>query len=883
MLYALAIGAAAWAVMAWLALSSSGPGCAALMPFVPAVLVSAIVGGPWPGLLTTLLCTAAGGVWLLSPETTAGAADWSELAIFAATAVGICAACERPRATRRGSSQRTTEALRQRGEEIERLMDMMPAVAWLARDPECREVVGNQAGCRLLKLPPGSNISARLPPEQRGWLRFEREGRELPLEQTPLRLAIATGAPVTDVEVDLVLPDQTVITLLGNAAPLFDAAGAVRGAVGACLDVSERERLREQLQHHEERLRLAMEGAELGEWEMDLRTQRAFWSPLTRELLGVAPDTPITFELYESRLHPDDLGRDRCAVAECLATGKYQNEYRIPLAGGGWRWIDSRAKLVRDTQGQIVRMFGVVSDITARKEAEEARARSEERLRLILESAKDYAIFTVDARGIVTSWNAGANNVFGHEEHEIVGKDGAVLFTPEDRARGVPEKEIRAARRDGRAHSERWHLRKDGTRFWGSGLMMPLRDGGEYHGFLKIMRDWTEARRSKELLERQAEALRLADRRKDEFLATLAHELRNPLAPLRNGLAIVRRAGVDEEMAERAQAMMERQLGQMVRLIDDLLDISRISRGKIELRKERVALAQALQSAIETVQPLIEHHHHELTVESLPEPVCVEGDAVRLAQVFANLLGNAAKFTPPGGHIWLTVERRSGEVVVRVKDNGIGIEPEMLPRVFDLFAQVTEAHERSQGGLGIGLSLVKQLVEMHGGTVEARSGGLDMGSEFTVHLPIAPSSSRPAEPPALACEAVQGAGHRVLVVDDNRDAALSLAEFLELIGCDTRVAHDGLEGLRLAAEFSPEVVFLDIGMPTMNGYETARRMRAEPWGEKPVLVALTGWGQEEDKARAREAGFDRHIVKPAAPEVLEALLAELPGSSVNAA
>ncbi|MFZ6184173.1 PAS domain S-box protein [Nannocystis pusilla] len=883
MLYALASGAAAWAVIGWLALSSSGSGRAALMPFVPAVLVSAVVGGLWPGLLTTLLCTAAGVVWLLAPETTARAADWSQLAIFAATAVGICAACERRRATRRGSSPQTTEALRQRGEEIERLMELMPAVAWLARDPECREVVGNQAGCRLLNLPPGSNISARLPPEQRGWLRFEREGRELPLERTPLRLAIATRAPVTDVEVDLVLPDRSVFTLLGNAAPLFDAAGAVRGAVGACLDVSERERLREQLQHKEERLRLAMEGAELGEWEMDLRTQRAFWSPLTRELLGVAPETPITFDLYESRLHPDDLARDRCAVAECLATGKYQNEYRIPLAGGGWRWIDARAKLVRDTQGQIVRLFGVVSDITARKEAAEARARSEERLRLILESATDYAIFTVDARGIVTSWNAGAKNVFGHEEHEIVGKDGAVLFTPEDRARGVPEKEIRAAGRDGRAHSERWHLRKDGTRFWGSGLMMPLRDGGEYHGFLKIMRDWTEARRSKELLERQAEALRQADRRKDEFLATLAHELRNPLAPLRNGLAILRRAGFDEEMAERAREMMERQLGQMVHLIDDLLDVSRISRGKIELRKDRVALGQVLQSAIETVQPLIERHRHELTVESPPEPVFVEADAVRLAQVFANLLGNAAKFTPPGGHICLTIERRAGGVAVRVKDDGIGIEPEMLPRVFDLFAQVTDTYERSQGGLGIGLSLVKQLVEMHGGTVEARSGGLDMGSEFTVCLPIAPSSSRPAEPPASACEAVQGAGRRVLVVDDNRDAALSLADFLELIGCDTRVAHDGFEGLRLAAEFSPELVFLDIGMPTMNGYETARRMRAEPWGEKPVLVALTGWGQEEDKARAQEAGFDRHIVKPAAPEVLEALLAELPASPVNAA
>ncbi|MDC0674790.1 hybrid sensor histidine kinase/response regulator [Nannocystis radixulma] len=880
--YALGLGATAWAVVARLALASSLLERAALMPFVPAVLVAAFVGGLRPGLLTTAASILAGLYFLLSTEhaaTVQVAGDWLHLVIFAATAISICWVCEGLWAARRNLSRRAAEQLRQRGEELDRLLELMPAAAWLARDPECRRVVGNTLCCGWLGVASGWNFSVALPPEERRWLRFEHEGRELAQEEMPMHRAIATRTPVTDMEVDLVLVDQTVISLLASAAPLFDAAGAVRGAVVVYLDTRERKQMR----NNEERLRLAMEGADLGEWEMNLRTQRAFWSPLARELLGVGPDTPITFELYESRLHPDDLERDRVAVAQCLVTGKYQNEYRIPLVGGGFRWIDARAKLVRDTHGQIVRLFGVVSDITARKEAEEALARSEERLRLILESARDYAIFTVDGCGIVTSWNAGAANVFGYEEREIVGKNGDVLFTPEDRARSVPEKEMRAAQREGRARNERWHLRKDGSRFWGSGLTMPLRDHGEYHGFLKIMRDWTEARRAKEMLERQAEALRQADRRKDEFLATLAHELRNPLAPLRHGLEILHRPGADKDMAERARAMMERQLVHMVHLIDDLLDVSRISRGKIELRKERIALAQVLRTAVETVHPLIESHHHELTLDVPPEPVFVEADLIRLAQVFANLLGNAAKFTPAGGHIWVTVEPRCDEVMVRVKDSGIGIKPEMLPRVFDLFAQVSDALERSQGGLGIGLSLVKQLVEMHGGAVEASSPGLDRGSEFTVRLPIAAAPAVPAGPPAPTRAALEDVGHRVLVVDDNRDAAISLADILGLMGCDTRVAHDGFEGLRAAAEFCPELVFLDIGMPQMNGYETARRMRAEPWGQKLVLVALTGWGQAEDKARAHDAGFDRHIVKPASTEVLEALLAELPARSATAA
>ncbi|MFO0847587.1 MAG: PAS domain-containing protein [Gemmataceae bacterium] len=374
---------------------------------------------------------------------------------------------------------------------------------------------------------------------------------------------------------------------------------------------------------------------------------------------------------------------------------------------------------------------------------------------------------------------------------------------------------------------------------------------------------------------RAEDALKDADRRKDEFLATLAHELRNPLAPLRNGLQVLRLAGADGRIAADARTMMERQLSQMVHLVDDLLDISRISRGKIELRKERVELAGVVQQAVETSRPLIEQAGHALTVALPPGSLYVDGDVTRLAQVFSNLLNNAAKYTDRGGHIELAVRREGGEAVVSVKDDGVGIPAEMLRRVFDIFTQVDRNLERAQGGLGIGLSIVKKLAEMHGGTVEARSGGPGLGSEFVVRLPVVvpdAAAGRGAEGPAGP---VNGVRRRILVVDDNRDSAESLAMMLTLMGNDTRTAHDGLEAVESAPAFGPDVILMDIGMPRLNGFDTARRIRSEPWGRGVVLVALTGWGQEEDRRRSQEAGFDHHLTKPVDPARLEKLLAEL--------
>jgi signal transduction histidine kinase len=379
-----------------------------------------------------------------------------------------------------------------------------------------------------------------------------------------------------------------------------------------------------------------------------------------------------------------------------------------------------------------------------------------------------------------------------------------------------------------------------------------------------------------ERLRESAARLAEADRRKDEFLATLAHELRNPLAPLRNGLESLRLAAGRPELAESARAMMERQLEHLVRLVDDLLDMIRNSTGKIELRREWSELGAIVHSALETLRPLIERSGHRLELRLPGEPVYLEADPVRLAQVFCNLLSNAVKYTERGGTIVLAAARGSREVEVSVRDNGIGIPPAMLPCVFELFTQVDGSLEKAHGGLGIGLTIVKRLVELHGGSVEARSEGLGKGSEFVVRLPLlepgAPRKSAPRAEPTPPC------ARRILVVDDNADAAQSLALMLQLMGSEVLTAGDGPAALRAAETLQPELVLLDLGMPGMNGFDVCRAMRARPWAGGATLVACSGWGQDEQRARARDAGFDHYLVKPVDLEALRRLLGALPRS-----
>lgn len=367
--------------------------------------------------------------------------------------------------------------------------------------------------------------------------------------------------------------------------------------------------------------------------------------------------------------------------------------------------------------------------------------------------------------------------------------------------------------------------------------------------------------------------LRDAGRRKDEFLATLAHELRNPLAPMRTAVELLRRAGGNPEVIDRAQRIMGRQLDQIVRLVDDLLDMCRITQGKVQLRKERIELKAAFDSALEAVRPLLDAQGHELSVTLPPEAIWVEADPTRLTQIISNLLDNAAKFTKKGGRIWLSGAEQGGEAVVSVRDTGIGIAAEHLPHLFEIFSQVTPALERSQGGLGIGLALVRGLAELHGGKIEVRSGGPGKGSEFILRLPALDVPAM-QEPPKPAADSAVSSGRklRILAVDDNRDTADSLATMLVMMGHEVHTAYDGLEAVHATALFRPDVVLLDIGLPKVNGYEAARHIRQQSWAKGITLIAITGWGQEEDKRRARDAGFDRHLTKPVDTAVLEKLL-----------
>jgi signal transduction histidine kinase len=415
-------------------------------------------------------------------------------------------------------------------------------------------------------------------------------------------------------------------------------------------------------------------------------------------------------------------------------------------------------------------------------------------------------------------------------------------------------------------HFETIRVTKDGRRIDISLSVSPIRNpDGKIIGASKVARDITQRKRTEA-------ALREADRRKDEFLATLAHELRNPLAPIRNSLHILRMTACNDPTAERVCEMMERQVNHMVRMVDDLMEVSRITRGLIELKKEETDLAAIIRCAVETSRPIIEAGEHQLAITIPPEPILLQGDSVRLSQVFANLLNNAAKYTDRGGQIWLSVKQEKNEVMVSVRDTGIGISAPMLPKVFDMFMQADRSTHRSQGGLGIGLTLVKRLVELHEGSISVRSDGPGKGSEFTVRLPVnAVRPERTTKPP-VSQRGDSLPQRRVLVVDDNKDSAASMGMLLKFLGTDVQVAYDGATALATIESYRPDVVLLDIGMPGMDGFEVARQVRQRAEFDSIMLIALTGWGQAEDRHRTQTAGFDHHLVKPADITALQSLL-----------
>ena len=518
-----------------------------------------------------------------------------------------------------------------------------------------------------------------------------------------------------------------------------------------------------------------------------------------------------------------------------------------------------------------------IHDVSEQRRLEQEKAQQLLTARLlasIIESSDD-AIVSKSLAGVIQSWNAGAERIFGYSAEQAVGRHISLIIPP-DRLKEEEEiiAKLKAGQRIEHFETERQHA--DGRRLVVSLTISPLKDAsGTVVGASKIARDVTAQRQAENELRKLAIDLAEADRRKNEFLAMLAHELRNPLAPISNAARVLRHGDEEPDVVRSASEMLERQVGQMTRLVDDLLDMSRITRGSIELRKRRVELAPIVQQAIEAVRAQYTCMQHELNVSLPPQPVHLNADPARVAQVIGNLLNNACKFMDVGGHVWLTVEEQDGEAVIRVRDRGIGIDADQLTRVFEMFTQVDTSLERSRDGLGLGLTLVKTLVELHGGRVEAHSEGLGRGSEFVVRLPVADVSEEATTPPSLVTPP-PAVSRRVLVVDDSHDGAESLAMLLRFEGHQTWKAHDGLEAIEAADRIRPDIVLLDIGLPRMNGYEACRRIRQAPWGNTLVLVALTGWGQEDDRVRSREAGFDAHMVKPVDHDELLEFLAMLP-------
>ncbi len=681
--------------------------------------------------------------------------------------------------------------------------------------------------------------------------------------------AVATGVPC-DVEYRVRARDGGWRYVKARGVPIPGPDGTPQEWVGVLRDVTEQRRAEDARRVSEQRFRGLVTATSDVVYRMN-PDWTEMWQLDGRAFLAdtAAPDR----SWLDTCIPADERGRVGAAIAAAVREKRtFELEHRVRRADGTVGWTFSRAIPILDAAGNVVEWFGAASDVTDRKRAEEAldrvTAESERRKRLyeaVLSTTPDLAyVWGLDHRFMYA--NEGLLRMWGKTWDEAIGKNCLELgYEPWHAA--LHDREIEQVRATKAAvRGEVPFAGAFGRRVYDYLLAPVIGADGEVEAVAGITRDVTD----RQAMEQE---LRDQDRKKDDFIALLAHELRNPLAPIRNGLQVLRLGAGNPDALAKARDMMDRQLTHMVRLIDDLLDVSRINRHKMELRRDRVTLADVVASAVETARPALDAAGHELTVALPATPVVLDADLTRLAQVFSNLLTNSAKYTPRGGRVWLSAERTGGRAVVSVRDTGIGIPADALPTIFDMFSQVDRSVEKATGGLGIGLALVKGLVEMHGGTVTAASAGENKGTTFTVVLPEAGRAEEPT--PAAGAAAARPAASRILVVDDNRDGAESMADMLGMLGNEVCTAHDGLEAVAAAEAFRPDVILMDIGMPRLNGLEATRRIREQSWGRGVRIVALTGWGQEYDRERTRAAGCDEHLVKPVNLPDLERVLREL--------
>lgn len=747
------------------------------------------------------------------------------------------------------------------------------AIELWGREPRLNDSIDRFCGSHKLFAPDGSPID-----HDHCWM-------ALALEQNQEFLAR---------EIIIQRPDKSRVSALAYANPLRDECGTIVGAMNILIDISERKRL-------EEKSRRLLEALH-SEWERLIEIferSPAFMAVLrgpdhiferandryyklvgNRDIIGKTVREALPeIESHDFLEMLDRVYRTNTAIA--------QSDMRISLRKNGDSALEEQRlefiyEPLSSDDGSVSGVLVHGIDLTERKRAEDqlalVTAESERSRRLyetILSNIPDL-VYVFDLNCRFTYANQALLKMWAKNADDALGKTCLQLGYPAWHA-AKHEREIKtviATRQPIR--DEVPFVGAEGLRIYDYIFVPVFGADGEVEAIAGTTRDVTERKQMEQELQTRAEELAAADRKKDEFIALLAHELRNPLAPVRNGLKIMELAGDDHHTVAHVREMMDRQLAHMVRLIDDLLDVSRMNRNKLHLQKNRVLISEVIANAIETVRPAIENAGHELILSLPSEPILLNADLTRLAQVFSNLLSNSAKYTKARGTIWLTAERHGDEVVVAVRDTGIGIPPAALSKIFEMFSQVPRSLEQSTGGLGIGLALVKALVELHGGTVTVESEWPNKGSTFTVYLPVLNGTYETLpEPSTDFVEARGDIRHRILVVDDNRDSSASMAMIFELLGHEVRVAYDGLEAVAAVSEFNPDMVLMDIGMPNLNGYDATRRIREQLHGRPLTIIAVTGWGQEGDRTQSKAAGCDGHLVKPVSLQDIEKLLAEL--------
>lgn len=667
----------------------------------------------------------------------------------------------------------------------------------------------------------------------------------------------------------LVARDGTERPIHDSTAPIRDHGGDVAGAVLVFRDISEQRQAEREKQ------------AALDYAESIIATLRHPFLVLDKHLriksanrsfydtFQVSPEVTRERRVYDLGNGQWNIPRLRTLLEEIVPENAtfegFEVEHEFPTIGHRYMLLNARRILREDEESELI-LLGI-EDVTDRRQLEEERREIETRFTCLVKNVRDHAIFTLDKTGRITTWNIEAELILGYSENEVLGKNFSLIFTADDIENGLPQEELRLAREQGRAEDERWHKRKNGELFWALGIVTPSHDAqGVHNGFSKILRDITDRKRMEE-------ALKDADCRKDQFLAMLSHELRNPLAPILTAVQLIGEEDDEKEERRTARRVIERQVRHLQRLVDDLLEVSRISTGRIRLQKTVVSLNEVVERAVERLRTVIRRHKQEISLSTPEDHVWTFADAARLEQVFGNLLSNASKYNDAGGRIGVTLEANRDRATIRVRDDGVGIEAELLTRVFDLFTQAEKSLDRAEGGLGIGLALVKNLVEMHGGTVEAYSEGVGHGSEFVVRLPISAAPAAALDS-SSADDVEQADGLRILVVDDTVDAAKVSAMLLRSWGHEVRIAHNGPDALHRAVVFQPHVILLDIGLPGMDGYEVARHVRQDERISHVRLIAMTGYGQEEDRQRSTEAGFNEHLVKPVESDALKSVLVQ---------